>query len=175
MNFSIWKYCKNVENICRIYERLSYPLCSPRLFAECCLLLCWIFTFAHTPSLDYQKPLPSNWDNTAGQRPKRDQPIFRRRGENPNAICMAWSTRQPDGSQADLPEAVFLIYFSAQGHVRQGGEKHVSPSKLSGLSCGLRSIRSSYSAECNGSRSKVLRAFTSDVFSFEVGQGVCGR
>lgn len=57
-------------------------------------------------------------------------------GENPNAICMAQSTRQPDGSQADLPEAVFLIYFGAQGHVRQGGEKHVSPGKLSGLSCG---------------------------------------
>lgn len=47
---------------------------------------------------------------------------------------MARSARQPDGSQADLPEAVFLIYFCTQGHDRQGRGKHVSLSKLSGLS-----------------------------------------
>lgn len=71
-------------------------------------------------------------------RPKaQEAPADRAQGgENPNTICMARSTRQADGSRADLPEAVFLIYFGAQGHVRQGGEKHVSLSKLSGLSCG---------------------------------------
>lgn len=57
-------------------------------------------------------------------------------GGNPNAICMAWSTQQQDGSQADVPAAAFLIYFGAQGHVRQGEEKRVSLNKLSRLSCG---------------------------------------
>lgn len=153
-----------------------------------CLLnaVCCLAEYLHSPTHCHRitkKPLPSSSDCTAGQRPKRPQLIISREGRNPQTICLVRNTaaQQMEAGLAYLKPVLFfflfffLIYSGASGRVRQGREKYVGVSKLSGLSCGEGSIRSSHSAECNGSRGGALGAFTSDVFPSDVGQGVCVR
>lgn len=104
-------------------------------------LLCSVFTFAYTPSLDYQKPLPSKSDSTAGQRPRGPEQVGGGRGKTFMQFVSCRSGRKPDQRQAGSVCTAFLIYLSTQGRVGQEGEeKRVRWSKLSWLSCGQCSL-----------------------------------
>lgn len=74
--------------------RLSLPPCSPRLFTEYCWLSHWILKFAHTPSSDYQKPLPSSPDSNPGKGPRGTSQLWVWRKTTSNFYGIEhWATR----------------------------------------------------------------------------------